>query len=112
MADKGRLTVQQRMRTVLFFCRNKKFVEMQRGFRAHFGMQWASAPKNIHRLHQQFQQDGTVWEKKRGCATSVYSPQKIEAVKSSHSKKPRKINPEGCGRIKNIQTISAANFAQ
>jgi hypothetical protein len=90
MTDKGRLTVQQRMQTVLFFAETKCVVETQRWFRAHFGTQWAPAPKTIHRLHQQFQQDGTVLEKKCECGTSVRSPQNIEAIRVAMQRSPGK----------------------
>jgi predicted secreted protein len=80
MADKGRLTVQQRVQTDLFFVEIKSVVETQM-VSCPFGIWWAPAPKTIHRLHQQFQQDSTVLEKKRGRAASVRSPQNIEAVR-------------------------------
>jgi hypothetical protein len=69
MTVKGALTVQQRMQTVK---RNKKnkpkksVLEMQKWFHAHFGMWWAPAPKTIHRLQQQFQQDSTMLENECG----------------------------------------------
>jgi hypothetical protein len=90
MADKRRLTVQQRTQTVLFFAETKRDVETQRRFRARFGTRWAPAPKTIHRLHQQFQQDGTVLEKKRARAASVRSPHNIEAVRVAMQRRPRK----------------------
>jgi hypothetical protein len=41
----------------------------------------------------------------------VHSPQNIEAIRVACAKKSGKINPEGCSRIMNIQTISAVKFA-
>jgi hypothetical protein len=90
MADKGRLTIQQRMQTFSFFTETKSVVETQRRFCARFGMLWAPAPKTIHRLHQQFQQDGTVLEKKCVHAASVRSPQNIEAVRVAMHRCPGK----------------------
>ena len=42
MADKGRLTVDQKLKVVLFYAETKSVVATQRRFRAHFGTRWAS----------------------------------------------------------------------
>ena len=42
MADKGRLTVDQKLKVVLFYAGTKSVVATQRRFRAHFGARWAS----------------------------------------------------------------------
>jgi hypothetical protein len=50
VADKGRLTVQQILETVLFlFAVTKSIVKMQLPICAHFGMQWTPSPKTICR---------------------------------------------------------------
>jgi hypothetical protein len=89
-ANKGRLTVQQKEQTFLFVVETRSVLEMQRRFCARFGMQWAPAAKSIHRLHQKFQQDGTVLEKKHKHATSVHSPQNIEGVTAATQRSPGK----------------------
>jgi len=67
MAEKGRLSVEQRSQTVLFFAVTNSVVEHRR-FRGHFGTQWAPSPKSIHRLYDQFKERGSVLEKKRDFA--------------------------------------------
>ena len=42
MADDGRLTVDQKVKVVLFYADTKIVVATQRRFRAHFGTRWAS----------------------------------------------------------------------
>ena len=41
MADNGRLTVDQKVKVVLFCAETKSVVATQRSFRAHFGTRWA-----------------------------------------------------------------------
>ena len=50
MADKGRLTVDQKMNAVLFYAETKSIVATQRRFLAHFGTTWAPCKKTIYRL--------------------------------------------------------------
>ena len=40
MADNGRLTVDQKVKVVLFYAETKSVVANQRRFRAHFGTRW------------------------------------------------------------------------
>ena len=42
MADNGRLTVDQKVKVVLFYAETNSVVETQRRFRAHFGTRWGS----------------------------------------------------------------------
>ena len=42
MADNGRLTVDQKVKVVLFYAETKSAVATQRRFRAHFGTRWGS----------------------------------------------------------------------
>ena len=41
MADNGRLTVDQKVKVVLFYAETKSVVATQGRFRAHFGTRWA-----------------------------------------------------------------------
>ena len=45
MADNGRLTVEQKVKVVLFYAETKSVVAIQRRSRAHFGTGWA--PDNL-----------------------------------------------------------------
>ena len=50
MADNGRLTVDQRVKVVLFHAETKSVAATQRRFRAHFGTRWAPCKQTICRL--------------------------------------------------------------
>ena len=50
MADNGRLTVDQKVKVVLFYAETKSVVANQRCFRAHFGTRWAPCKPAIYRL--------------------------------------------------------------
>ena len=50
MADSGRLTVDQKLKAVLFYAETKSVVATQRRFRAHFGTRWAPCKQIIYRL--------------------------------------------------------------
>ena len=50
MADNGRLTVDQKVKVILFYAETKSVVATQRRFRAHFGRRWASCKQTIYRL--------------------------------------------------------------
>ena len=50
MADSGRLTVDQKVKAVLFYAETKSVVATQRRFRAHFGTRWAPCKQSIYRL--------------------------------------------------------------
>ena len=49
-ADNGRLTVDQKVKVVLFCAETKSVVATQRRFRAHFGTRWAPCKQTIYRL--------------------------------------------------------------
>ena len=49
MADNGRLTVDQKVKVVLFYAETKSVVATQRRFRAHFGTRWAPWQQTIYR---------------------------------------------------------------
>ena len=50
MADNGRLTVDQKVKVVLFYAETKSVVATQRRFLAHFGTRWAPCIQTIYRL--------------------------------------------------------------
>ena len=50
MSDNGRLTVDQKVKVVLFYAETKSVVATQRRFRAHFGTRLAPCEKAIYRL--------------------------------------------------------------
>ena len=50
MADNGRLTVDQKVKVVLFYAETKSVVATQRRFHAHFGTRWATCKQKIYRL--------------------------------------------------------------
>ena len=47
MADNGRLTVDQKVKVVLFYAETNSVVATQRRFRAHFGTRWAPCKDNL-----------------------------------------------------------------
>ena len=50
MADNERLTVDQKVKVVLFYAETKSVVAAQRRFRAHFSATWAPCKQTIYRL--------------------------------------------------------------
>ena len=50
MADNGRLTVDKKVKVVLFYAETKSVVATQRRFRAQFGTRWAPSKQTIYRL--------------------------------------------------------------
>ena len=50
MADKERLTVDQKVKVVLFYAETKSVVATQRRFRVRFGTRWAPSKRTIYRL--------------------------------------------------------------
>ena len=50
MADNGPLTLDQKVKVVLFYAETKSVVETQRRIRANFGTRWASCKETIYRL--------------------------------------------------------------
>ena len=50
MADNGRLTVDQKVKVVLFYTETKNLVATQRRFRANFGTRWVPCKQAIYRL--------------------------------------------------------------
>ena len=77
MADNGRLTVDQKVKVVLFYAETKSVEGTQRRFRAHFGTRWAPCKQTSYRLCQQLETNGSVLEKKRPRPASVRTPAKL-----------------------------------
>ena len=50
MADSGRLTVDQKVKVVLFYAETESVVATDRRFRAHFGTRWAPCKQTIYIL--------------------------------------------------------------
>ena len=90
MVDNGRLTVDEKVKVVLYYAETKSVVAIQRCFRAHFGTRWAPCKQTIYRLCQQFETNGSVLEKKRLHPTSVRTPANIEAVRVALTQSPSK----------------------
>jgi hypothetical protein len=105
MADKGRLSVEQCIKTVLFFTEARSAVVTQKRFHAHFQKQCATSFKTIHKLYNHFNNDGSVLERKRCRPSSVHSLEKIDAVRVALQISPSK----GCSTIRDIQMIGATN---
>ena len=64
MADNGRLTVDQKLKVVLFYVETKSVVATQIRFRAHFGTRWAPCKQTIYRL----------------CLGKIFQPMRINSV--------------------------------
>ena len=96
MADNWPLTVDQKVKIVLFYAEKKSVVATQR--RALFGTRWAPCKQTVYRLCQRFETNGSVLEKKRSRPASVRTPANIEAVrvvlKRSPSKSARRASAE------------------
>ena len=50
MTDNGRLTVDQKVKVVLFFAETKSVVATERRFCAHFGTRWSPCKQTVYRL--------------------------------------------------------------
>ena len=50
IADNGRLTIDQKVKVVLFYAETKSVVATQRRFRVHFGTKWAPYIQTVYRL--------------------------------------------------------------
>ena len=50
IVDNGRLTVDQKVKVVLFYAETKSVVATQRRFLAYFGIMWAPCKQLIYRL--------------------------------------------------------------
>jgi hypothetical protein len=71
----------------LFFIETRSLLVTQRRFHAHFQMRWVPSFKTIHKLYNQFNNDGSDLERKRRRPSSVCSPENTDAVRSGAAKK-------------------------
>jgi hypothetical protein len=90
MADKGRLSVEQRIKTMLFFTETRSVAFTQRRSRAHFQTRLASSFKTIHKFYNQFSNDGSVLEMKCRRISSVRFPENIDDVRVALQRSPSK----------------------
>jgi hypothetical protein len=72
-----RKTVEQRIKAVLFFTETRSVVVTQRWFHAHFQTRWAPSFKTIHKLYNQFNNNGSVLEMERLRPSSMRSPENV-----------------------------------
>jgi hypothetical protein len=90
MADKGRLSVNQCIKTLFFFIDTRIVVETQRQFCAHFQMRWTPSFKTIHKRYNQFNNDGLALERKHRQPSSVRSPENTDIVRVALQRSPSK----------------------
>jgi hypothetical protein len=81
MADEGRLSIEQRIRTDLFFTETRSFVVTQRRLHANYQTRWTPSFKTIHKIYNQFNNDGSVLERTRRQPSSVHSPENNDTVR-------------------------------
>jgi hypothetical protein len=60
VADKGRLFVEQCIRKMLFFNETGNVMVTQRQFHASFQTWWVPSFKAVHKIYNQFNNDGSV----------------------------------------------------
>jgi hypothetical protein len=84
------MSVEQRIKRVLFSTETLSVVVTQRRFRVHFQTPWAPSFKTIHKLYNQFNNDESVLERKRRRLSSVRSPENTDAVRVALQGSPSK----------------------
>ncbi|PSN53785.1 hypothetical protein C0J52_06236 [Blattella germanica] len=89
MADRGRLTIQHRAKTVLLYAETKSVVLTQRCFHQHFNTRWAPAKNTIYRLYRQFETNGMP-EPKQPRVSQIRSPENIDAMRVAMQSSPGK----------------------
>jgi hypothetical protein len=99
MADKGRLSVEHYIKTVLFFTETGSVVITQRRVHAHFQTRWAPSFKTIRKLYNQFNNDGSVLERKRRWSSSVRSPENIDDVRVALQRSPSKSTKKAAAQL-------------
>jgi hypothetical protein len=106
VADNGRLSVEQRVKTVLFFTETRGVVVTQRLFHAltqrlfdaRFQTRWAPSLK-IHKLYNQFNNNGSVLERKHHWPSSVCSPENIDTVRVALQGSPSKSTRKAAAQL-------------
>ena len=89
MTNNGWLTVDQKVKVVLFYAETKSLVATQRPFCAHIGTRWAPCKQTFYRLCHQFERNGSVLEKKWPHPASVRTPAN-KAVRMALTQSPSK----------------------
>jgi hypothetical protein len=81
MADKGRLSVVQCIKTMLFFTEIRSVAFTQRQSRAHFQTRLAPSFETIHKFYNQFNNDVSLLETKRHQPSSVRTPENTDDIR-------------------------------
>jgi hypothetical protein len=90
MADNGRLTAEQKAKVVLFIAEKKSDTVTQRCFHVYFGTRWAPAEQTMRILKTQFEEEGSVLERKRPRAPSVRTLENMEVLRVAMQRSPSK----------------------
>jgi hypothetical protein len=99
MADEGILPVEQRIKIVLFFAETRSVVVTQRRFHARFQTRWAPSFKTTRRLYNQFNNDGSVLERRRHRPSSVRSPENTDALRVALQWSPSKSTRKAAAQL-------------
>jgi hypothetical protein len=99
-------------KTVLFFTGTRSVVVTPTRLRARFQTRWAPSFKTIHKLYNQFKNDGSVLERKCRQPASVHSQENIGAVRVALQRSPSKSTRGGRNTTRNFQTIGAMNIEE
>jgi hypothetical protein len=86
-------------KTVLFFTVTRSVVVTERQVCVHFQTRWAPSYKTIHKLCNQFNDDGSLLERKRRRPSSVHSPENIDAVRVALQRSPSKSTKKAAGQL-------------
>jgi hypothetical protein len=89
-----RKIVGQRIKTVFFFTETRSVVFTQRWFHAHFQIWWAASFKTMHKLYNQFNNNGSVLERKCHQPSFVCSLENFDIGQSVTAKK--------CSAVKSV----------
>jgi hypothetical protein len=101
MADKGRLSVEQRIKAVLFFTetRSKKCNAHTEAVSCPFQTRWAPSFQTIHKLYNH---DGSVLKRKCCRPSSVRSQENIDTVRVALQRSPSKSTRKAAMNIEKL----------
>jgi hypothetical protein len=99
MADKGKLSIEQHIKTASFYTETRSVVVTQRWFHAHFQVQWVPSFKMIHKLYNQLNNDGSLLERKLFQPSSVHSPENTDAVEVVLQRSPSKSTRKAAAQL-------------
>jgi hypothetical protein len=97
MADKGRLSVEQRIKTVLFFTETRSFVATERWFCAQFQMQFHS--KQFINFTTSLIMMAECWERKCHQPSTVHSLENTVAVRVMLQRSPSKSTRKAAAQL-------------